>query len=238
MSFGTIFFIVLAAIVLFQLRNVLGRRTGHERPPFDPYSRPERPREEVAGNGANGNVVTLPQRRGSEEGEGYARVSYEAVDKVAKPGSALNVELRRIRDADPNFEPGEFLEGAKVAYEMIVNGFADGDRQLLKNLLSAEVYDGFERAIAERERLGQRMQSSFIGIDDAAIISAELKDREALVTVLIVSQLISSVQDASGAVLDGDPETVVEVRDIWTFARDTRSRDPNWKLVGTESEES
>ena len=235
MSFGTIFFIVLAAIVLFQLRNVLGRRTGNERPPFDPYSRPETPREEVAGNG---NVVTLPQRRNADEEGGTGRVSYEAIDKVAKPGSPMNVELRRIRDADPSFDPAEFLEGAKVAYEMIVNAFADGDRRLLKNLLSADVYDGFDKAIAERERLGQRMQSSFVGIDEATLVSAEMKDREALVTIRIVSQLISSVQDASGAVVDGDPETVVEVKDVWTFARDTRSRDPNWKLVGTESEDA
>ena len=235
MSFGTIFFIVLAAIVLFQLRHVLGRRTGNERPPFDPYSPPEHAREEV---GRNDNIVTLPNRRGPEVEEAPVRRPYEAVDKVAQPGTPLNAELRRIKDADPSFEPQEFLNGAKVAYEMIVTAFADGDRKLLKNLLSAEVYSGFDQAITEREERGERMHFSFVGIDDAKILSAEKKDRDALVTVRIVSQLISSVQDAEGKVVDGDPEAVVEVRDVWTFARDTRSRDPNWKLAGTESEEA
>ena len=235
MSFGTIFFIVLAAIVLFQLRNVLGRRTGNERPPYDPYSRTETTREEPA---ANGNVVTLPNRRAEENENVPARLLYEKVDKVATPGSPLNGELRKIRDADPEFDPVEFLDGAKVAYEMIVNGFADGDRKLLKGLLSPEVYADFEKAIAAREASGQKMNSSFVGIDDAKIVAAELQDRNAQITVRMVSQLISATVGPNGEVVDGDPETVVEVRDVWVFARDIRSRDPNWKLVGTESDEA
>ncbi|KQT85553.1 Tim44/TimA family putative adaptor protein [Aurantimonas sp. Leaf443] len=235
MGLGTIFFIVLAAIVLFQLRNVLGRRTGNERPPFDPYSRPERV-EPPAGANDGGNVITLPQRRAGE-GPMAAPTGFEAIDKVAAPGTPLNAELRRIREADPDFDPAGFLDGVKVAYEMIVTAFADGDRKLLKGLLSADVFQGFEGAIAEREGRGERMQSSFVGIDDASLVAAELKDREAFVTVRIVSQLISAVVKPSGEVVDGDPETVVEVKDVWTFARDTRSRDPNWKLVGTESED-
>lgn len=234
MSFGTIFFIVLAAIVLFQLRSVLGRRTGSERPPFDPYSRREgRPGEAAP----NDNVVTLPHRRLPGGDVATPPNTYEAIDKLAAPGTPLNGELRRIRDDDPNFEPGEFLEGAKLAYEMIVTAFADGDRKVLKNLLSNEVYQGFEQAITDREQRGERMQSSFVGIDDAEVVSAEKKDREALVTVRIVAQLISAVLKPDGEIVEGDPEAVVEVKDVWTFSRDLRSRDPNWKLAGTESEE-
>lgn len=235
MSFGTIFFIVLAVIVLFQLRNVLGRRTGNERPPFDPYSRTEKPRDEAS---ANGNVVTLPHRRLPDNSEQAApRPAYESIDLLAPVGTPLNTEMRRIYDVDPAFDPKEFLEGAKIAYEMIVTAFADGDRKLLKNLLTPEVYAGFEQAIIDREARGERMQSSFVGIDDATMVAAELKGREALVTVRIVAQMITAVVTPSGEVTDGDPETVVEVKDVWTFSRDTRSRDPNWKLAGTESEE-
>ena len=129
------------------------------------------------------------------------------------------------------------MDGAKIAYEMIVTAFADGDRKLLKNLLTPEVYQGFEQAITDREKKDERMQTSFVGIDDAVIIAAEKRDREALVTTRIVSQMISSVVTPDGTVVDGDPETVVEVRDVWTFSRDVKSRDPNWKLAGTESEE-
>lgn len=231
MGFGTIFFMVVAAIVLYQLYSVLGRRTGNERPPVDPYSRPAN--DEAP---SQGNVVTLPSRR-VPSAQTPAANPYEAIDRAAEPGTALNTELRRIRDADPSFDVAEFLNGAKAAYEMVVMAFADGDRPLLRNLLSAEVYGGFEASIAEREARGERMQSSFVGIDDATITAAELKEREALVTVRIVSQLISAVTRPNGEVVDGDPETVVEVRDVWTFARDTRSRDPNWKLVETESED-
>ncbi|WP_185984178.1 Tim44/TimA family putative adaptor protein [Aureimonas mangrovi] len=230
MGFGTIFFIVVTVIVLYQLRSVLGRRTGNERPPYDPYSRNEQPSAQP------GNVVTLPNRRAGQAGAA-PRASYETIDAVAEVGTPLNSELRRIRDADPDFDVPAFMEGAKAAYEMVVTAFADGDRALLRNLLSPEVYQGFEAAIAGREERGERMQSSFVGIDEAKIVGAELKDREALVTVRIVSQLISAVVKPSGEVIEGDPETVVEVRDVWTFARDTRARDPNWKLVETESED-
>ena len=120
---------------------------------------------------------------------------------------------------------------------MIVMSFADGDRKTLKNLLSREVYEGFEGALNEREARGEAVQSNFVGIDSAEIASAEMRDREALITLRIVSQLISATRDKDGNVVDGDPEAVVEVKDIWTFARDTRSRDPNWRLVATESEE-
>ena len=123
-----------------------------------------------------------------------------------------------------------------MAYEMIVMAYADGDRKALKNLLSREVYDGFETAIADREARGEKVKSTFVGIDKAEITHAETKGSEAQITVRIVSQLISATYDKADALIEGDAENVAEVNDLWTFARDTRSRDPNWKLVATESE--
>lgn len=229
-DFGTIFFLVAAVVIFFQLRNVLGRRTGHERPPFDPYTA-GRTRDKDAG--ASENVVSLPRKRGAAEVED----AYKAIDAFAKPGTDLNKGLRALKDADPSFEPKTFVDGAKMAYEMIVMAYADGDRKTLKNLLSKEVYDGFIAAIADRESRSEKIQSSFVGIDKADIVSAEMKGGEAHVTLRIVSELISATRDNAGAVIDGDPETVAEVKDVWTFARDTRSRDPNWKLVATEAED-
>jgi predicted lipid-binding transport protein (Tim44 family) len=124
-----------------------------------------------------------------------------------------------------------------MAYEMIVMAYADGDRRTLKNLLSREVYDGFVAAISEREGRAEKIQSSFVGIDRAEIAHAEMKGSEAHVTLRVVSQLVSATRNAAGEVIDGDPETVAEVKDVWTFARDTRSRDPNWKLVATEADD-
>ncbi|MCO5146885.1 MAG: Tim44/TimA family putative adaptor protein [Aquamicrobium sp.] len=228
-DFGTIFFLVAAIVIFVQLRNVLGRRTGNERPPFDPYSRRVEAKDEAA---QGENVVSLPRRKGEE-----AENAYAAIDAAAKPGTALNRGMRAIRDADPSFEPKTFVEGARMAYEMIVMAYADGDRRTLKNLLSREVYDGFVAAISERESRSEKVQSSFVGIDKAEIAHAEMKGTEAHVTLRVVSQLVSATRNAAGEVIDGDPETVAEVKDVWTFARDTRSRDPNWKLVATEADD-
>lgn len=231
-DFGTIFFLIAAVVIFFQLRNVLGRRTGNERPPFDPYTAARnRPQD---ANGKSENVVSLPRKRAAgKSGE----EAYAAIDAFAQPGTDLNKGLRAIKDADASFEPKGFVDGAKMAYEMIVMAYADGDRKTLKNLLSREVFDGFVAAISDREGRSEKIQSSFVGIDKADIVSAEMKGSEAHVTLRIVSELISATRDKAGTVIDGDPETVAEVKDVWTFARDARSRDPNWKLVATEEED-
>jgi predicted lipid-binding transport protein (Tim44 family) len=231
-DFGTIFFLVAAVVIFFQLRNVLGRRTGSERPPFDPYAASSSTTKDATK--APENVISLPRKRAPGEPVVDA---YAAIDAFAKPGTDLNKGLRSIKDNDASFEPKSFVDGAKMAYEMIVMAYADGDRKTLKNLLSKEVYDGFVAAIGEREAKSEKIQSSFVGIDKADIVSAEMKGGEAHVTLRIVSELISATRDKAGTVVDGDPETVAEVKDVWTFARDTRSRDPNWKLVATEEED-
>src|SRR5690606_4699321 len=136
--------------------------------------------------------------------------------------------------ADPSFAPDDFVAGATAAYEMIVSAYADGDRKTLKGLLSREVYDGFVAAIDEREARGETVRSNFVGIEKASIIQAEMKGTEANITLRIISQLISATLDKEGEVIEGDLAEVTDVNDVWTFARDTRSRDPNWHLIATE----
>ncbi|MBX4946027.1 Tim44/TimA family putative adaptor protein [Rhizobium binae] len=228
-DFITLFFLVAAVLIFFQLRSVLGRRTGNEKPPRDLYA----PRDGAPAEAADaGKVVTLPRRDATAEDEDR----FSAIDAVAAPGTPLNESLRALNKADPAFSPKEFLNGARMAYEMIVMAYADGDRKTLKNLLSREVYDGFDAAIGEREARGEKVKSTFVGIDKAEITHAETKGSEAQITVRIVSQLISATYDKADVLIEGDAENVAEVNDLWTFARDTRSRDPNWKLVATESE--
>ena len=118
---------------------------------------------------------------------------------------------------------------------MIVTAYAGGDRRQLKNLLGREVYDGFEAAISEREQRGETVETRFVSIDGADIIAAEQRGKTAQVTVRFVSQLVSVTRDKAGAVIDGNPDKVTDVTDVWTFARDVTSRDPNWKLVATEA---
>lgn len=222
----TLIFVVAAVFVFMQLRSVLGKRTGHERPPFDPNKN----RQEAPENDGD-NVITLPNRKDN------ASDPYKQIDEIAEPSSELNKNLRKIKDAAPVFEPKEFLKGAGMAYEMIVMSFADGDKKTLRNLLSKEVYDGFAAALDERAKAGETVQANFVGIETIELTDAELRGHDAHLTVSIVSQMISATRDKDGEIVDGDSDTVVEVKDIWTFARDTRQRDPNWKLVATEAED-
>jgi predicted lipid-binding transport protein (Tim44 family) len=165
------------------------------------------------------------------------RMRLPLLTPMHEPGSDLNKGLRELVAADPSFDPKEFVGGATMAYEMIVSGYADGDRKTLKSLLSREVYDGFVAAIDEREARGETVRSNFVGIEKANIIQAELKGTEANVTLRIISQLISATLDKNGEVVEGDLVEVTDVNDVWTFARDTRSRDPNWRLIATEADQ-
>jgi predicted lipid-binding transport protein (Tim44 family) len=232
----TLLFLVLAVVIFIRLRNVLGRRTGNERPPFDPYTAPDQKRP--GGPKTNEPVVALPRGRGAP----VAEASVPSVEDIeAKLGahapkdSPLARSLTQLMRADPSFDPGPFLDGAKAAYEMVVMSFAEGDEETLRNLLSSEVFEGFETAIRERDSRGEKVESNLVGINKADIIEADVKNRTAYVTVKFVSELISVTRDADDEVVEGDPKKVREVTDIWTFARDITSKNPNWKLVATES---
>ena len=231
----TLITLVVAVVVLLRLRSVLGKRTGHQRPPYEMDRRESQSRNPTNDNVEDDNVVSLPKRT-AKSGNSDKIPNKEVIDAYAKPNTKLNRGLREVAKSDPAFTPEGFLSGAKLAYEMIVTAFADGDRKTLKGLLSREVYDGFASAISDREKKGEKVSSTFVGIENAKVNRAEINDSDAHVTVQFISQIITSTTDSDGKVIDGDPEQVGEVNDIWTFARDIRSRDPNWKLVATESD--
>jgi predicted lipid-binding transport protein (Tim44 family) len=231
----TIIFLVIAVVVVLRLRGVLGKRTGHERPPFDPYTR----RDTAPPATADSNVIGLPPRpeaRNAPPAE-IGAAAEERIKTIAPDGSPLNAGLKAVAGADRTFDPKEFIAGAKSAYEMIVTAFAEGDRKTLKQLLSREVFDGFVQAITQREARNESIDFKFVGIDKADITGASLKGGSAQITVRFLSKLISATRDGGGKVIDGDPVKVGDVTDIWTFARETASRDPNWKLIATESVE-
>jgi len=227
----TIIFLALAVFIFLRLRSVLGQRTGSERPPYDRAAR-----DVLQGSGRGDKVVPLPGT--VIDHAPVAPAEPPALDRwkgVAEPGSDLAAGLDAVVKLDSSFDPQHFLTGAKSAYEMIVMAFANGDRRTLDDLLSREVYEGFEQAIREREHRGEKVERKFVGIDKTELVGAEVRNRMAHVTVRFVSQIISVTRDKSGAVIDGSTDKVVDITDVWTFARDATSRDPNWKLVGTES---
>ncbi|MCB5174746.1 MULTISPECIES: Tim44/TimA family putative adaptor protein [Microvirga] len=228
----TLIFIVLAVFVIWRLRSVLGQKTGNEQPPMDPLSRRDaglRPGNPAA---EQDNVVRLPGANGSRPAPENLAERWKG---IAEPGTPMAQALTEITRAEPAFEPAGFLEGAKSAYEMIVTAFAQGDRRTLKDLLSKEVYEGFERAITEREQRGEKVETTFVSIDRAEMVGAEVQGKQAQIVVRFLSKLITATRDASGAVVDGSPDAVVDVTDVWTFARTLGNRDPNWLLVATEA---
>jgi predicted lipid-binding transport protein (Tim44 family) len=229
----TIIFLALAVFIFLRLRSVLGQRTGRERPPYDPYSA-----RDAVRSPATDKVVTLPPRPTEPAPSRPVEVTPPAVDRwkgVAETGSSVAAGLDAIAAADASFDAKHFITGARAAYEMIVTAFAEGDRRQLRNLLSREVFDGFDTAIAEREGRGETAETRFVSIDGSTVTAAELRARTAQITIRFVSKLISATRDRSGNVIDGNAEKVTDVTDVWTFARDVSSRDPNWKVVATEA---
>ena len=231
MDIYTIIFLALAVFIFLRLRNVLGQRTGSERPPYD---------RAAARDALNdGSVVPMPTPARDQPAALAPGVepigSPDRWKTLALPGSALAAGLDSIAAQDTTFDPQHFISGARGAYEMIVLAFANGDRRALRDLLSPEVYESFETVIKDRETHEQKTETRFVSIDKADLVGAEVRDRSAQLTVKFVSQMISVTRDKAGAVVDGNPEKVTDITDVWTFARDIASRDPNWKLVHTES---
>ncbi|MBX9991951.1 Tim44/TimA family putative adaptor protein [Phreatobacter oligotrophus] len=230
----TIIFLALAVFIFFRLRSVLGTKTGSEQDPFRPRDLPPGARPPGTPGPQGGEVIPLPNR-----GPAPAPVAVDPAEPrwgaFAAPGTPLARGFDGIASRDPSFEPGGFIGGAKAAYEMIVLAFASGDRRMLRDLLAKDVFDGFEAAIRDRETRGEQVETRFVGIERAEIVDAQLRGDQAQVTMKFVSQLVTATRDRSGTVVDGSPDKVVDVTDVWTFARNVTDRDPNWRLIATEA---
>jgi predicted lipid-binding transport protein (Tim44 family) len=230
-----VLFAAVAAFFVLRLRSVLGKRTGHQEPPpsRDAFSssRREGEREEPEAEPEAEKVIPLPDRR--DEAAEPEPAGREAPAGAAEglPGAGL----ARIKMADKAFDENQFLAGAKQAFEMIVAAYAEGDTKALRPLLANDVYSDFAGAIEERRKNDQTLETTLVGINEADIVDAELQGRTAFVKVRFRSEQVNTLRDSEGRIVEGDPNAVTKVTDIWTFARNTRSRDPNWTLVATES---
>ena len=234
----TLISLIVAIIAIWKLRSVLGQRTNHDETRIDQQLRERAERERQAA--ANQKVVTMPRRDRDEApangpADQTAIAQAEAKLKSYATDPAVEQGLLAILRADSAFDPDHFVNGSKQAYEMIVTAFAEGNRKMLKDLLSREVMDGFNAAIADREKRGEVIDQSFVGISKAGITEAELKNGQAVITVKFESQLISATRDKGGEVISGDPQKITDVTDYWSFAREIASKNPNWKLVATQS---
>ena len=226
----TLIVIAVAVFVLFRLRSVLGTKTGNERPPVER----RKPATEAAA--AEDTVVPLrPQGTGAPDldDERRARKLEAEIEQFSRGDAELAAGFRAVGEADPSFAPKSFLEGAKQAYEMIVTAFANGDRATLKNLLEKDVFDGFARAIADREAAGQKIDFTFVGLPKVEFSEADFDKKNVNVTVRFHAEVVSATRDKDGALIEGNADQVQTIADEWTFARNPKSRDPNWKVVTT-----
>ena len=211
--------LVLAGIAVFlilRLRSVLGTRDGFEKPPTTervPERRqPKRPEFDVIEGGPDRDITDHVQ-----------------------DGSDAAKALAAMKMADRDFNLTEFLDGAKVAYEMILMAFENGDVRPVSDYISDDVEESFVAAISAREDQGLTVDASFVGVREVGVQSARF-DRgtgEGEITVRFVAELTSVVRNADGEIVEGNPNEIKRQRDIWTFARTMGAADPNWKLVAT-----
>ena len=216
-------FLAVAIGVLLRLRSVLGRRTGHEQPPQNSgwfaskSSKPEVVKSEPA----------------SAESESEAETSSREESASLTP---LQRGLREISLADRSFDQERFLEGARIAYEQIVTGFAASNRERLQALLGADAFERFDAVMREREQKGETAECEVVAIQSVDITDARMRGTAARVTVRFHADLLSSVRDKEGNIIDGNAEHAYRAEDIWTFERNTRDANPNWRLIKSSHE--
>jgi predicted lipid-binding transport protein (Tim44 family) len=220
----TVLFALVAIFVAFKLRSVLGTRNDGERPPG--LIAPLRRAGGTAGSASAPAEPAVAAAPASPRADRWR--------EVAAPEAWSGLDA--IAAADRSFSPEAFLSGARAAYEMVVNAFAAGDRQTLQNLLSPEAFANFAGAIDARAQAGQTMTTTVVSIEGATIEAAGLVGSTAHAGVRFTSKLASVTRDKAGDVVEGSGTEVADHVDLWTFVRDVRSRDPNWRLTATQSE--
>ena len=217
MSAAVIQLIVLAGVAIFlilRLRSVLGTREGFEKPPAP-----------LPGSDAS-------SRRDFEVIEGGPDT--DITDHVADGTDAAKA-LAAMKIAEPGFNVSEFLSGAKGAYEWILMAFESGNLEDVTGFMSEEVFETFSQVIDQRQAEGLSIEAEFVGVRETSLVDAEF-DRGSNVgevTVRFVAELTSVVKNADGEIVEGDPNTIKRQKDVWTFAREMGSKDPNWRLVAT-----
>jgi predicted lipid-binding transport protein (Tim44 family) len=224
-------FAAIAAFLIFRLNALLGTRHGDERARPNPFAdgkgQPLRP--VVAGQSV---PRAIPAPRVSAP-----IIPGEMIDPAANTDGRVDTGLSEIALADPSFEAGAFLQGARHAFEMIVEAFARGDLTAIKPLVSPKLYSEFAAGVAARTAAGRTSEVTIHRIVSARISEAHLGGAMAYVTLAFDVEETSVTRDAAGQVVEGDPDRIFQVSDVWTFARDIRAHDPNWTLIETKAVE-
>ena len=201
-----------------RLYSVLGERTGHEQ---QPILKPADPDARV------GPQVSQPAPAPS--------APVDSGDMAFVPTAGPGV--RAILAADPTFDVAKFLEGAKAAYRLILESFWKGDVEAIRGHVDDHVFETFSDAVEQRKRDELRLDNRLVNIEQAVISEASAERGAAIVTVRFEADITAVTRNAQSEVVAGSLSDAVQTRDLWTFRRDTTSRDPNWVLIETDEDE-
>ena len=211
--FDIIIFAILAGYLVFQLRRVLGRKTGTEKQQHNKVkSNQESPPD-------NDNIVSLLPDANIDSSEGMGPMS----------------EMTMLRQMDPSFNEQEFITGSKSAFSWIVSAFALGNGDDLKPLLSASLFNSFNDAIEKRSNAGEKLETNIVSIKSSQIDNVTLDGNSVSIAVEFVSDQIKVLRGSDDAIIDGDPDIIESLTDLWTFSRNVKSSNPNWILIKTET---
>lgn len=218
-QYGDIIFLGLAAaFILFRLRAMLGRDIGID---------PREVWKNASRNTPPSQSAPLPERTLKKPAED------ELVPASLRTNTAVSDGLKAIKAGDMSFSTSDFLSGARVAFEWVVEAFSKGDKDKLRSILSDDRFRHFADEIDARGASGTKCETTLISILATDITEASMKDKLAHITVQFTSEQMNVMRDTENKVVGGDPSEIEKVVDIWTFERDTTSRDPNWKIVAT-----
>ena len=208
----TLVLLGIAVFLVMRLKNVLGTREGFEKPVERDAPQPAHRQNtfEVIEGGPDRDIIDH-----------------------AEEGSATATALAEMKRLEPSFNVGEFIGGARSAYEWILMGFERGDLEELKPFLGSDVYESFAEVIEARHAAGLSVDEEFFGVRETQLVEAELNDGLGEITVRFVGELTSVVKDASGEIVEGKADVIKRQKDVWTFARQMGSDNPNWQLVAT-----
>ena len=227
MQADLILYALVAAGLVFWLRSVLGTRHGDERERPNPFTAPPpetKLREAVKDSGTNDDAITALPLQDAQP---------VLPRNVTLANESVNAGFADIARQEREFDLARFTQGAQDAFVMIVEAFAQGDRETLKTFLEPQVYAAFDGALTAREAARESMTTEIHAVRKVEILDAHVREKQAFVTIRFIADETCVIRSEGGAILSGDPDRITEMNDIWTFSKPLRSRDPVWFLHET-----
>ena len=217
-----IFFVLVAAILILRLRSVLGRKTGNEKRPKDIFMYQD-------------TALSTDRKKTLGEKKSIKSKFHDKLFTGKENNLNKNTALEKICYFDKNFSTKKFLLGAKIAFQTIIKSYAKGEINKIKHLLSTNVFSIFSKEIISRAKKKYILEHSLISLKSAGIEKINVKFSIADIVVKFVSDQVNLLKNKKGKILKGNDEYIENHTNYWTFSKDLKSSNPNWKLVVTKA---